>query len=684
MFKSLFLSACLVAPVALAQAPRPFSIHDMLAMDRIGDFRVSPDGKTVVYACSVTDLEANRRRSSLWLVGMDGNPKRLTPENISASSPRWAKDGTVYFISSKSGSSQVWKINPQEAHMTTQVTDLPLDVDSLEVGPTGDFLTLSMAVFPGMSHQVTARAHEAHSKRKSTGMVFDQLFVRHWDTWKDGTRNHIFRVDLKTGEAKDLMPKLEGDAPSMPFGGSEEYAISPDGKTLIFTARVEGRQEAWSTNLDLWEVPTDGSREPVRITASNKATDTHPVFSPDGKSLAYVAMTKAGYEADRLDLMIREMATGNTRRIVLRADGGKFGDRSVNDFTWAPNGLEIICTADHLGQKAIFAVDVATGVTRMTYGDGSCSSPTFLGDGRILFSRNTLKSPTELFTIADNGRDLRPLTKINEAKVASTLMGEPEQFTFTGAKNETVYGYLVKPINFDPSKKYPVAFLIHGGPQGSFGNQFHYRWNPQAYVGAGYAAVMIDFHGSTGYGQIFTDAINGDWGGAPYEDLMKGLDAALKKYTFLDDKKIGALGASYGGYMINWIAGQSPNRFQALICHDGNLDERMSYFNTEELWFPEWEQKGTPWTNPNWAKHNPIDHVAKWKTPMLIIHGGKDYRVVDTQGIGTFTALQRMGIPSRFIYFPDENHWILKPANSIQWHNEVIAWLDKWVKSGIN
>jgi dipeptidyl aminopeptidase/acylaminoacyl peptidase len=298
-----------------------------------------------------------------------------------------------------------------------------------------------------------------------------------------------------------------------------------------------------------------------------------------------------------------------------------------------------------------------------------------------VFSRNTLKFPTELFTVADNGRDLRPLTKINESKVAATLMGEPEQFTFTGAKNETVHAYLVKPINFDPSKKYPVAFLIHGGPQGSFGNQFHYRWNPQAYVGAGYATVMVDFHGSTGYGQTFTDAINGDWGGAPYEDLMKGLDAALKRYPFLDEKKVGALGASYGGYMINWIAGQSPDRFKALVCHDGNLDERMSYFNTEELWFPEWEQKGTPWTNPNWAKHNPIDHVAKWKAPMLVIHGGKDYRVVDTQGIGTFTALQRRGIPSRFLYFPEENHWILRPANSIQWHEEVIAWLDKWVKN---
>ncbi|MDR0499064.1 MAG: S9 family peptidase [Holophagales bacterium] len=662
------------------QGPKPFSIHDMLAMDRIQEFRVSPDGSTVVYTLSVTDLEANRRRSTLWLVGMDGKSRQLTPEDMSAYSPRWAKDGSVYFISSKSGSSQVWKINSRETHLLAQVTDLPLDVDNMEISPAGDFLILSMAVFPGSSPAETKRAHEAHAKRKSTGMVFDQLFVRHWDTWSDGTRNHIFHVDIKTGTARDLMLSLDGDAPTKPFGGSEEYAISPDGKTLIFTARMEGRQEAWSTNLDLWEVPIDGSKEPARIT-SNPATDTHPVFSPNGKSLAYAAMTKPVYEADRLDLIIRDMDTKRERRIVVRASADKFGDRSVGELVWSPDGKEVLCTSDHLGQKAIFAVDVAKGTTRIVYADGANTSPKFLADGRIVFGRDTLTSPLELFTIGTDGKGLKPLTRVNEAKMAAALVGTPEQFTFTGARNETVYGYVVKPINFDPSKKYPVAFLIHGGPQGSFGNHFHYRWNPQAYVGAGYAVVMIDFHGSTGYGQDFTDAINGDWGGAPFEDLMKGLDAAIKKYTFLDDKRIGALGASYGGYMINWIAGQAPDRFRALVCHDGNLDERMAYFDTEELWFPEWEHMGTPWDNPeSYSKHNPIDHVSKWKTPMLVIHGGKDYRVVDTQGLSTFTALQRRGIPSRLIIFPDENHWILKPANSIQWHNAVIKWLDQWVK----
>jgi dipeptidyl aminopeptidase/acylaminoacyl peptidase len=298
--------------------------------------------------------------------------------------------------------------------------------------------------------------------------------------------------------------------------------------------------------------------------------------------------------------------------------------------------------------------------------------------GGLVYLHDDLASPAELFLAARGGTAPRALTRINAERVAAARTGAYEQFSFTGAKGDTVHGYLVKPVDFAPDRRYPVAFLIHGGPQGSFGDHFHYRWNPQAYAGAGYAAVMIDFHGSTGYGQAFTDSIRGDWGGAPYEDLMKGLDYALSRYPFLDGQRVGALGASYGGYMINWIAGQT-GRFRCLVNHDGNLDERLAYFDTEELWFPEWEH-GTPWEDPaGYAKHNPIEHVGKWKTPMLVIHGALDYRVVDTQGMSTFTALQRRGIPSRFVHFPDENHWVLKPLNSRFWHAQVLGWLDQWL-----
>jgi dipeptidyl aminopeptidase/acylaminoacyl peptidase len=300
---------------------------------------------------------------------------------------------------------------------------------------------------------------------------------------------------------------------------------------------------------------------------------------------------------------------------------------------------------------------------------------------RIVFARDDLTSPVELYTVGAGGEDARRVTKINDDRVSAARMGQPEQFAFAGWNGEKVYAYVVKPVDFDSGRNYPVVFLIHGGPQGSFGNDFHYRWNPQAYAGAGYAAVMVDFHGSTGYGQEFTDSIRGDWGGKPLVDLQKGLAAALKRYPWMDGERVCALGASFGGYMVNWIAGSWPDRFRCLVNHDGNLDERMAYYDTEELWFPEWDHEGTPWTNPEgYEKHNPVNYVANWKTPMLVVHGALDYRVVDTQGISTFTTLQRLGIPSKLLYFPDENHWVLQPANSIQWHDTVIEWLDRWTK----
>ncbi|MBI4913319.1 MAG: S9 family peptidase [Acidobacteria bacterium] len=678
MFRQLRILACTLALCAPLAASHPFGIHDMLAMDRLSDFRVSPDGKQVAFTLSVTDLAANRRRSSLWVAGLDGTAPRKLTAGGSDSQPRWAPDGKfLYFVSGRSGSAQVWRL-PLQAGEAEQVTKLPLDVDALEVAPTGKFLMIGMAVFPKASPEETKARLEAREKSKATGQIYDSLFFRHWDTWGNGTRNHLFTFDLATRQARDLMPAMDADCPTTPFGGSEDFAVSPDGATVVFSAKDAGRAEAWSTNFDLYTVPSSGGTAPVKITP-NPAWDASPRFSPDGKTLAYAAMARPGYEADRFDVVLRNLASGQERRFVVRADASPRGDRSAGELAWTPDGKELLCTSEHLGQKAIFAVDAATGKTRIILADGSANSPQVAGN-RVVYTLNSLQGPNELYTIGLDGTQAARLTHINDARLAQARLGKAEAFTFPGAKGEKVHGYLVYPVDFDPAKKYPVAFLVHGGPQGSFGNDFHYRWNPQAYAGAGFAAVMIDFHGSTGYGQAFTDAINGDWGGAPFEDLMKGLDFALQKYPFLDKDRMGALGASYGGYMINWIAGQT-DRFKALVCHDGNLDERMAYFDTEELWFPEWEHGGTPWTNPKgYAKHNPIDFVQNWKTPTLVIHGGKDYRVVDTQGMSTFTALQRKGVPSRFLYFPDENHWVLRPANSILWHETVLGWLDRWLK----
>jgi dipeptidyl aminopeptidase/acylaminoacyl peptidase len=655
----------------------------MLAMERVSDPQVSPDGSMVVFSLRRTDLEANRGRTDLHLAAVDGSwTRRLTTHPASDSQARWSADGKdLYFLSSRSGSSQVWRISIAGGE-AEQVTDLPLDVANLGLSRDGSLAVFSLRVYPGQDPEQSAKRREQEQKSPATGRLFDRLFIRHWDEWEDGTRNHLFSYRFSDGRLVDLMGEMEADCPSRPFGGSEEYAIAPDGESVVFSAKDAGREEAWSTNWDLYAVPADGSSAPRKLT-TNPAWDTQPLFSPDGGTLAYLAMSRPGYESDRFDIVLRGWTGGSERTITLRPDGSPRGDRSPGSLSWSADGQRLLATASHLGQRALFAVDVATGKSRILVEKGSTQAPQPAGGGRVLYGQSSLLGPTELYTVGDDGEGVKRVTRVNDERLAQAAFGEPEQFTFEGAAGDSVWGYVVRPVDFDPAKKYPVAFLIHGGPQGSFGNNFHYRWNPQAYAGAGYAAVMIDFHGSVGYGQAFTDSINDDWGGKPYEDLMLGLDHALAHYPFLDGDRVGALGGSFGGFMVNWVAGNT-GRFECLVNHDGNLDERLAYYDTEELWFPEWDHQGTPWDNPGgYAKHNPVERIDRWaefRTPMLVIHGALDYRVVDTQGISTFTALQRLGIPSRLLYFPDENHWVLQPANSIQWHETVIDWLDRWLE----
>ncbi len=673
----IILSVILCAPCGGAESSHPFSIQDMLAMDRISGPQVSPDGHSVVFTVRKTDLEANKGSTDLWLIGADGTGlRRLTSHPSSDHRPCWSPDGDgILFLSSRSGSSQVWRICVDGGE-AQQVTDLPLDVSNLIISPDGKHIAFTLEVFPDCdSVEQTKQRLDEEAKRKSSGLIYDGVFVRHWDTWKDGRRSHLFVLPATgAGSPFDVMRGMDADTPSKPFGGSDEFTFTPDGKELVFTARDVGPKEPWSTDFDLYRVPIDGSAQPDCLTERNEAWDCCPLFSPDGKTMAYLAMARPGYESDRLRIVLRAWPGGDERVLT------EAWDRSPSSLCWSADSSEIFATASNLGQRSLFAVNVTSGAVREVIHDGYVRSPAISGD-RIIYGLDHLKSPVELWSIRPDGTDRRPVTRINAAKVAAACMGDYEQFSFKGWNDETVYGYVVKPVDFDPTKKYPVAFLIHGGPQGSFGNTFHYRWNPQAYTGAGYAAVMVDFHGSVGYGQAFTDSIRGDWGGKPFEDLKHGLKAALDRYPWLDGNRVGALGASFGGYMINWIAGNWPDRFRCMVNHDGNLDERMAYYDTEELWFPEWDHMGTPWDNPEgYEKHNPVNFVKNWKTPMLVIHGAHDYRVVDTQGIGTFNVLQRLGIPSRLLYFPDENHWVLKPHNSILWHDTVIGWLDQWVK----
>jgi dipeptidyl aminopeptidase/acylaminoacyl peptidase len=673
---SMILFTCIPALAAVAQAqPHSFTVHDMLDMDRISDPRVSPDGKSIVFVVRTTDLDANRGRKDLWVINTDGTGlKQLTTDPENDSDPYWASDGeSVFFISGRSGSDQVWRVFLNSGKVR-QVTDLPLDVEFIKLSPDGLHLVFTLKVFPGMSVEQTVKKLEDTKNRQASGVIYDRLMIRHWDTWEDGRRSHLFVMPAEGGKRVDVMLNMDANTPDQPFGDMKEVTFTPEGKGLVFSTKNVGREEAWSTNWDLYYVPLDASQEPVCLTAENKAWDTAPVFSPDGRTMAYLAMKRPQYESDRRRIVLRSWPEGTER--VLTENWG----HSPSEIFWSADSRKIYALAENFAQGALFNIDVKTAEVETLINDGHVRSPSLAGKN-IIFGLDNLKSPVELYASDLKGKKVKQLTSINRDKLSRVNMGDYEQFSFPGWNDEKVYGYLVKPANFDSSRKYPVAFLIHGGPHGSFGNDFHYRWNPQAYAGAGYAAVMIDFHASAGYGEAFKDAIRDDWGGKPLVDLQKGLAAALQKYPFLDGERVGALGASYGGYMINWIAGNWPDRFRCMVNHDGNLDERMAYFDTEELWFQEWEHRGTPWDNPEgYEKQNPLNFVKNWKTPMLVIHGQKDYRVAVTQGIGTFNALQRKGIPSKFLYFPDENHWVLKPANSILWHETVLGWLDQWLK----
>jgi len=669
-----------VLGIVLAVVParaKGLTIDDMLAMQRVSDPAVSPDGKWVAFAVRETDVAANRGRFDIWLASIDGvTVRRLTTSVENDTDPSWSRDGKwIYFLSSRSGSSQVWRL-AMAGGEAEQVTKLPADLNGYKLFPDGKRLAVAIDVWPAAkSLAESGKLDDAKAKSKLKVQIYDQLLFRHWDQWEDGKYSHLFvwtppELGGKADDAKDVTPGQTTDSPTHPFGGMDEVSIAPDGKTLAFVARQGGRETAWRTNTDVLTASTDGRGRPAVLTAGNQAYDFEPAFSPDGRSIAVRMMTRPGFEADRERIGLYDVATRKLR-VVTEA-----WDRSASELAWSGDGKTIYTSADNVGNHSVFSIDVASGAAKLVVDKGTNTQPRVAGD-RLVFVRDTLKMPAELFTTKLDGSDLRQLTHLNDNRVKQLEWGDYEQFSFKGAKGDTVYGFVMKPAGYKGGKV-PVAMLIHGGPQGSFGDHFHHRWNPAVYSGRGYGVVFIDFHGSTGYGQAFTDAIRGDWGGAPYDDLMLGLDAALDKFTWLDKSRMAALGASYGGYMINWLNGKT-DRFKALVVHDGNLDERMAYYDTEELWFPEWEHGGLPWDKPEgYTKHNPIDLVKNWKTPTLVVHGGLDFRVVDTQGMATFTALQRKGVPSRFIHFPDENHWVLKPQNSKLWHDEVLGWLDRW------
>ena len=678
------LPLCLLTAMPSLAATRGLDVRDMIALDRVSSPLLTADGGNVIFAKRVVGTDS-KASTGLYIRNLRTRdlapPKPLTPAGWNVNSAALSGDGqTVYFLSAKNGSQQLYA-QPTTGGTPRQLTDFPVDVDSFHVSPQGDRVAFSSGVFQdcGSDLACTSKKLDAHKARKNTGEVFDTLFVRHWDTWADGRRNTLFVAPLPTAKAaavkgaSAISATLAGDAPSKPFGGNDDFTWSPDGKTVVAAIRVAGKQEPWSTNFDLYRLDAEGKQAPVNLTAANPAWDAGPVFSADGKTLYYRAMKRPGFEADRFGLMAMDVATGKTREIAPK------WDRSAGEIVLSGDGTLIYTSADDMGEHRLFAVDIATGEAEVVVDGGSIGSPVIAGT-TLAYTKNSLKSGDQIVVAAFDGANPREITPSAGEMLPDVAFGDYEQFQFKGWNNETVHGYVVKPYNYQEGKRYPVAFLIHGGPQGSFGNGWSYRWNPQTYAGQGYAVVMIDFHGSTGYGQAFTDAISQHWGDRPLEDLQKGWAAAQKQYPFLNGDKACALGASYGGFMVNWIAGNWNEPWKCLVNHDGVFDQRMMGYATEELWFTEWEQGGTPYQKAaNYEKFNPVNHVSDWKKPILIIHGQLDYRIPVEQGLAAFTAAQRQGIESKFLYFPDENHWVLKPQNSVQWHDTVNGWLKQHI-----
>jgi dipeptidyl aminopeptidase/acylaminoacyl peptidase len=666
--------ACLPASVVSAQENRRFTVEELLKVRRVGDPQVSPDGKGVAFTIGDVNWDANKVVTQIFVMPVDGGSiKQLTNGTSSATSPRWSPDGKkIAYITG----GQIW-VMENDGNNKEQVTRISTNAAAPVWSPDGKWIAFTSEVYPDCSDDdCNKKRDEAAEKSKVKAHITTRLLFRHWDEWRDVKRTHVFLVSSKGATAKDLTP---GDFDSPPYAAATgvDYAFSPDGKELAYV-RNPDKVEAISTNSDIYVVSLSGGAA-KNITARNRGYDVGPIYTRDGRYIVYRSQATAGFEADRWRLMTYDRASGKSTEITRNFD------LQVEEATLSPDGNYVYFIAGERGRLPVFRVPLGGAEPQKMVPNVSAAGLQVTPDGKsLVFANSSMAMPVEIYRAEIDAGSLTALTSVNRELMAQFGLRKAEEVEWTGALGKKIHGFIVKPSNFDPNKKYPLAVIIHGGPQSAFNDSWGYRWNPQIFANNGYIAFLPNPRGSTGYGQQFVNEISADWGGKAYTDIMNGVADVLRRNSFIDRDRIGAAGASYGGYMINWIEGHNNDprfRFKVLVSHDGVYNLESMYGATEELWFTDWEFKGTPWTNPAmYARWSPNKFVKNFKTPILIIHSELDYRVPFGEGLQLFTAAQRMGVDSKLLVFPDEGHWVLKPQNSQLWYHTVLDWLDKYLK----
>jgi dipeptidyl aminopeptidase/acylaminoacyl peptidase len=690
------------------------TFEDMMKMKRLGETAVSPDGKWLAYSMTTVNLEQNTKTAELWVQKIEGGgePFKLPVAQPGDSGIDFSTDGKrILFLSSREGGQQVWLANFDAATGTAsnakKLTSISTEADNAKWSPDGKSIVFTSDVHPdcpaivpadgGAGDKCNAGRDAAKAAGKVKAQIFTHLLYRHWNHYTGDKRSHLFLVAVDTSAVRDLTPNDPHDVPPFSMEGGGGFAISPNSKELAFTENLDA-EPAISTSASILTLDlTNPAAKPVKVSTS-AGGNFNPAYSPDGKWLAWRSQARAGYESDKFSLVVYDRVGKTTRDLLPNLQTW------VDEFSWGPDSKRLLFVSGQKGETPIFIANLEGHSNGLGY-RGELSDLHPLADGKtILASVMKVERPTEVVKLVyswdfetERGYDIvtnntnvvyAPVTHLNDALLAQFDLPKLDDFWFAAKDSVKVQGFIIRPPGFDAAKKYPVKFLIHGGPQGAWGDSWSYRWNAELFAANGYVVIMINPRGSTGYGQAFVDGVNGDWGGKPFTDLMTGLDYAEEHYPFIDKTRECALGASYGGYMANWILGHT-NRFKCIVSHDGMFDAESAFGSTEEDWFNIWEFKGHPWDyygkpdseNP-FRKWSPSLSAKNFKTPTLVIHSQLDYRLDVSEGFQLFDTLQLLKVPSKMLYFPDEGHWVMKPQNSQLWYKTVNDWVDEWTKSG--